>query len=370
MNAVLPTQAPPWIKRVAPDVPCVDRTMSVAFLLSHGFDALCLASSIAPMRAANDATGGKAFVWQYVAERSGAIRSSDGWTICATALDEQTTQADFVFLIGAPTAPREWARDPAGGSANLVRHGWRLGKLVGASNAAVFTLAQSGILKGKRFVVDRDLAATFAVRWPDLQPEDGIYAADKRILTCVGGTSAADMMLGLVQDRLGRDAQVEAMRACAVPVVRTGREPQLGSPAMRLGSRNPNLLRAVHWIDDHYLDADCLSGLAEQSGVSARQVQRLFRSFLGVTPKAYMTELRLRRAISLLSHTDLAINDIATECGYDATTSFTKAFRARYQIVPSLYRQSRALGLCGGDNRGNDRLARRAGAGSRQACQH
>lgn len=100
----------------------MDRAMSVAFVLSHGFDALSLASAIAPMRAANDAAAGEPFVWQYYAERTGAIRSSDGWTILAKALDEKTAQADFVFLIGATIAPREWARDISGGSANLVRH--------------------------------------------------------------------------------------------------------------------------------------------------------------------------------------------------------------------------------------------------------
>lgn len=199
--------------------------------------------------------------------------------------------------------------------------------------------------------MDREFADTFGVRWPELPMEEGIYAADKRILTCVGGTSAADMMLGLVHDRLGGDAQLDAMRACALPVVRSGREPQLGSPALRLGSRNPNLLRAVRWIEAHYLDVDCLVRLADEAGVSTRQLQRLFKSVLGITPKAYIKELRLRRAISLLSNTELPITDIATECSYDSTTSFRKAFRDRYQVVPSRFRQSRALGLLDAGNR-------------------
>ena len=369
MTAIFPSKTLQKTKHVTPKRLCMDRTMSVAFVLSHGFDALSLASAIAPMRAANDATGGEPFVWQYFAERTGAVRSSDGWTILAKALDEQTAHADLVFLIGAPAPPRDGTRDLAAGSANLVRHAWRLGKLVGASNAAVFTLAQSGILKGQRFVVDRDLAVAFSARWPDLPTEEGIYAADMRILTCVGGTSTADMILGLVHDRIGGDAQLEAMRACALPIVRTGREPQLGSPGQRLGHRNPNLLRAIRHIEERYLDTDCLSGLAEESGVSGRQVQRLFRSFLGTTPKAYMTELRLRRAISLLSYTELPINDIATDCGYDATTSFTKAFRERYQIVPSRYRQNRALGLREGGSRCSDRLGQQTYGAPRQTCQ-
>jgi transcriptional regulator GlxA family with amidase domain len=357
MNAISPAKVLPTPTDIASDALRGVRSMSVAFVLSHGFDALSVSSAIAPMRAANDAAAGRPFVWRFLAERAGAVRSSDGWSVSATALDEQTALADFTFLVGAPTASRDWIRDMAAGSASIVRRAWRLGKLVGASNAAVFVLAQSGILKGQRFVVNRDLAATFGIMWPDLRVEEGIYAADNRILTCVGGTSAADMMLGLINERCGSAIQLEALHACALPRVRVGREPQLGSPAIRSGSSNPNLLRAMQWIDAHYLDPGCLSGLAAESGVSPRQVQRLFKNFLGTTPKAYMTELRLRRAVSLLSSTELPINDIAAECGYDATTSFTKAFRERFRVVPSRYRHGRAHGLRARGGLANDRSA-------------
>lgn len=252
-------------------------------------------------------------------------------------MEASAALSDFIFLVGASVPDR----GPHPLLQNFVRHAWRLGKTVGAMRGAIFTLARSCILDGQCFVVHGDLAAAFSIEWPELLPTSNLYVHRNRICTCAGGASTADMMVQIVQDRLGCDFHREVMQTCVFSGVRPGSAPQNGSALTRLGKTNPTFLKALKWVEAHYLDADCLTRLPAVCELSSRQIQRFFQKSLGTTPKGYLTELRLRRTASLLTITELPINDIALECGYDITSTFTKAFGQRFGTVPSRFRELR-----------------------------
>ncbi|MFN3578061.1 MAG: GlxA family transcriptional regulator, partial [Tabrizicola sp.] len=50
--------------------------LRLGFLMFPGFPMACLTSAIEPLRAANEITGRKQFVWKLVAEASAPVRSS------------------------------------------------------------------------------------------------------------------------------------------------------------------------------------------------------------------------------------------------------------------------------------------------------
>jgi transcriptional regulator GlxA family with amidase domain len=82
--------------------------------------------------------------------------------------------------------------------------------------------------------------------------------------------------------------------------------------------------------------------LARMTEVSQRQLQRLFRRSLGLTPAQYYLNLRLRRARELLLQTDLPIMSITVACGFRSPAHFSKSYRAVFGHSPSRQRRDPA----------------------------
>ena len=102
--------------------------------------------------------------------------------------------------------------------------------------------------------------------------------------------------------------------------------------------------RAIDWIDKHIAEPMPIEAVAAAAGVSIRGLQTGFRGHLGVTPLAYITEARLRKA-----RTDLqtgsrrsTIRDIAKGCGFSSVKTFGEHYRQIYGETPSQTRAAAA----------------------------
>lgn len=81
--------------------------------------------------------------------------------------------------------------------------------------------------------------------------------------------------------------------------------------------------------------------LAEMAGwvnLSPYHFARLFRASFGSAPYQYVQEQRLVRARDLLHQPGHKITAIAMACGYNDSSQFSRAFRARFGVTPSGYR--------------------------------
>ena len=80
------------------------------------------------------------------------------------------------------------------------------------------------------------------------------------------------------------------------------------------------------------------SAIAGERGTSIRQLERLFRNRLKVSPKRHATTLGLERGRNLLLQTEPSVTEIALACGYGSATHFSRAFRAHYGYAPTAAR--------------------------------
>src|SRR3546814_12248147 len=85
--------------------------------------------------------------------------------------------------------------------------------------------------------------------------------------------------------------------------------------------------------------------LARRAGLSSRQLERLFRSYLGRTPTRYYLELRLHRARALLTQTPMSILNVALACGSVHASLFSKCYRQFITKTPREERQYDGRGL-------------------------
>lgn len=83
-----------------------------------------------------------------------------------------------------------------------------------------------------------------------------------------------------------------------------------------------------------------LEAIASQMYITRGQLTRRVKAINGMTTQQYAMKIRLTHASNLLkNNTDMPISEVAFRCGFEDATSFSRAFRRKYGISPSKYRE-------------------------------
>jgi AraC family transcriptional regulator len=99
------------------------------------------------------------------------------------------------------------------------------------------------------------------------------------------------------------------------------------------------IARAVDLMQNCYQDELSLDDLAQAAAMSRYHFLRSFKDQLGITPYAYLQQVRLQTAASLLRSSSRSITEIALACGFTTASRFSAAFRRFYRCSPSTYRR-------------------------------
>ncbi|MBO4356406.1 MAG: helix-turn-helix transcriptional regulator [Clostridia bacterium] len=75
------------------------------------------------------------------------------------------------------------------------------------------------------------------------------------------------------------------------------------------------------------------------SGLSDRYFEKRFKRITGLTPKDYLTSVRLEKAKEYLSSTEMKIEEISLICGFNDQCNFTRLFKKKLGCSPSEYRK-------------------------------
>ena len=66
----------------------------------------------------------------------------------------------------------------------------------------------------------------------------------------------------------------------------------------------------------------------------------MFKTFMGVGYKEYLTRIRIERACEMLKTSNLKVYEIASQSGYNDYVSFVKSFKKEIGITPQKYRRA------------------------------
>ncbi|MEW6209384.1 MAG: AraC family transcriptional regulator [Acidobacteriota bacterium] len=108
----------------------------------------------------------------------------------------------------------------------------------------------------------------------------------------------------------------------------------------RAGPVDRRLRRAIEFMHDNYGRELALEEIASAAYLSEYHFARLFKQITGLTPHAYLANIRLERARKLLTETLLPINQVAAMVGYQSQSHFTKIFKATTGVTPGAFRES------------------------------
>lgn len=78
--------------------------------------------------------------------------------------------------------------------------------------------------------------------------------------------------------------------------------------------------------------------IAKEFGTNRTTLNNLFKKETNMSAIAYIIDLRLRIAATMIADTDLPIAEIAERTGYSDVTHFERLFKKKYNVTPSAYK--------------------------------
>lgn len=305
------------------------------FVLLPKATMLALAAAIEPLRIANQLTKSQLYTWHTVTENGAPITCSNGLTITPGG-PLAPLDGDTIGFVCAGVEP-EKTTSPA--VLNWLRREYRFGRSLGGICTGTFALAHAGLLKDRKFTLHWENQPGFTEAFPALEPSPNIFETDGRITTCGGGNTSIDMMLALIEQRHGPELAIMVADMCIH--MRSGtKSPQRSAHSVAIGSRNPILLRAISLMEQELEEPLANPELCERLNISRRQLERLFKKYLGQGPMAYYLDLRISRAFTYLNETNMTVADIAAATGFANTSHLSRQFRAKYGDSPHSFRKA------------------------------
>ena len=83
--------------------------------------------------------------------------------------------------------------------------------------------------------------------------------------------------------------------------------------------------------------------MAFTSGLSRSHFTRVFSREMGVSPRFYLEDLRLKKAVDILSEKNATVKETAARCGISDVNYFCRLFRKRHGISPGMYKERNFL---------------------------
>ncbi|MCP1358136.1 ABC transporter substrate-binding protein [Aneurinibacillus migulanus] len=101
------------------------------------------------------------------------------------------------------------------------------------------------------------------------------------------------------------------------------------------------LERTKEYMEEHYNDNVTIDQLARMTEISPKYFVDLFKKTYGISAIDYLTELRINRAKQFMAQTNVKLQDVARQVGYNDPFYFSRKFKKEVGVSPTVYMKSR-----------------------------
>lgn len=277
-----------------------------------------------------------------VAETSVPFRAANGVTLKPDLTFADCAPPPIVCVPDLHVAPAALVPGRYDAVIGWLRRCYAAGSTLAAACSGSLLLAESGLLDGQDATTHWGYCEALGRNYPavTVHPARALVASGdgQRLITSGGGTSWQDLALFLVARFLGQDEAMHLGRVYLADWHSHGQLPYSALARVRQVEDN-RIAASQEWIADHYAEAGPVAGMAACSGLPERSFKRRFAKATGMTPLDYVHTLRLEEAKQILETSDLAIEAVAQEIGYEDASFFRRLFRRKVGMSPADYRR-------------------------------
>jgi AraC family transcriptional regulator, glycine betaine-responsive activator len=308
-----------------------------AFLTLPRYSMIALSNAVEPLRMANILTGEAVYEWAIASLDGQPTPASNGLQLSPTLPLDQVGSVDILFVCGGVDVQEAVSPRIVAALRRLADRRVPLGALCTGG----YALAKAGLLDKYRATIHWENLSALREEFPRIRLSDQLFTIDRDRFTCSGGVAPLDLMLHLVESKLGARVSQLISEQFIVDRVRSDRDRQYVPLRAQIGVSHESLIKVAQLMEDNIEKPLSLDEIASATGLSRRQIERLFKRHLNCVPKRYYLQLRLRRARELLLQTSMPIIDITTACGFQSPPHFSRCYRAQFGCPPSTERQAR-----------------------------
>jgi AraC family transcriptional regulator, carnitine catabolism transcriptional activator len=326
----------------------------LALLLLPEFSNFGLAAVTEPLFIANWLAQDAVFEWRTISDDGKPVRASNGSIVPVDGDLTLAAGCASVFVL-ASFDPARTARSRA-----LVRWLKRIARsgveLVGIENGSL-ALAEAGLLDHHPAAIHWDNLAGFQELFPKIRIAQSLFSFSKNRVTCAGAAATLDMMVAWI----GQHADVQTSSEVARHLLLYSRRGPSGQGTLAHGV--PTYGATDRWLPDwaaggqfasdsdavvararalmqaHVDDPLSCRALAQQLGLSLRQLERRFKQQLGQTLHSEYMLVRVEKAHQYLQQTRLSVTEVAALTGFSSVEYFSKVYRRVFGVLPSTDRR-------------------------------
>jgi transcriptional regulator GlxA family with amidase domain len=303
------------------------------FLLLNEFTLISLSSAVEPLRMANRVCQQDHYSWKTLSESGAAVTASDGLSINVDGSilgDLNLQQFDVIVVCGGLNIESNVSKPVLNWLRKAAQQKLALGAICTGSHA----LAAAGLLDGYRSSIHWENLAAMTNQFPKVIVSRSVFSIDRDRYTSSGGTAPLDMMLHLISARCGGQISAAVAEQFISERIRRPTDQQRIPLRHEVGRRSGKLVLAVEFMEANIHEPIGMAELAGLTGLSLRQLQRLFSQHLRCKPSQYYLKLRLQRARELFQQTQLGLAEIAELTGFESASRLSRKYKARYGKSP------------------------------------
>ncbi|SMC70527.1 transcriptional regulator, AraC family with amidase-like domain [Rhizobium sp. RU36D] len=320
------------------DVAKAAAKLKIGFVLSRSFTLSAFALFVDTLRLASDELDKSGRVradWQVLGSTRHLIQSSCGVQVAPTSDFLPPEEFDYIVVVGGLLTVERPVDDI---TIRYLRQAAAKGVPLIGLCTGTFILAEAGLMKGHRACVSWLHYQAYRDRFPDHPVRaDRLFHFDRKLGSCAGGSSAADMAAFLVRRNINRDAERNALEVLQIDRARAATDIQSRRPLVDEVD-DARIQAAIITMEQHMEEAVSIEELARSVGLSRRQLERIFIAKTGMSPANAYNKLRLKKARALLLQSKAPLIDVALDVGFASAAHFSRAFKRIYGITPSQLR--------------------------------
>lgn len=282
------------------------------------------------------------FKVEIVGKEEGLIQTASGLPIAVHRAIRNVEATDVVIVPSLLMTGVNWIKGHHPELVSWMQAMHEQGAIMCSACSGTLLLAETGLLDQHTATLHWAFAKTFKDNFPlvTLNLEKVLVTAGERDEIIMSGAAASwhDLILHIITRYAGPTTTQAIARYMLVEWHIDGQAPFMSFYPSR-DHDDAVVHTAQEWLNSNYSVAAPIDEMVAHSGVSERSFKRRFGKATGLTPIAYVQNLRIEEAKRRLERTCEPIEEISWKVGYEEPAFFRRLFKRTTTITPGAYRK-------------------------------